>query len=146
VDLLPAARDFGLALEQDEKLAAAVAFRRHLLARGEIDLVGDVRDVFEPLFVELREERNALQELHLRVLVEAHMANISPSEALATVTGWASFRRSSARRRVWRACCWCSWACRSPRSSRTAATCRRRSRRNGGAPAPGFAAGSCLGW
>src|SRR5204863_407500 len=104
----------------------AVALRRHHLARGKIDLVGDVCDVVQGLPVELREERNPLQELHLGVFVESHRANISPSEALATVIGWASFRRSSPRRRVWLACCWCSWECRSRRSSRTAATFRQR--------------------
>ena len=106
---MAAARHLGLALQEYEELAAAVSLGRHLLSCRQVELVGDVRDLLEALLVELREERTLLEKLDFRVLAQSHRANISPSGALATVIGWTSFRRFSARRRVWRACCSCSW-------------------------------------
>src|SRR5262249_30975961 len=112
----------GFTPDQDEELPAPVSLGRHLLACREIQLVGDMRDVLQALLVELREERDLLEELHLGVLVELHRANLSPSGAVARVGAWTSYRSFSARRRAWRAFCWCAWGSPPRASSRSAAT------------------------
>src|SRR6202043_1080753 len=77
VDALVALRHVRLALEQDEELAAAIAFLGHDLSLGKIELVRDVGDLSEPFLRELREEGHLLDQLDLSVLAQTHLATVT---------------------------------------------------------------------
>ena len=65
VDLAALAAHLGLAVEQDEELAAGVAFADQLLARGQVDLVGDLRDLLHPALGAAGEQRHAVEDVDL---------------------------------------------------------------------------------
>ena len=72
VHLLAVLDHVGRPLDEDEELAPGSALARQLLALSEVDLVRDAADLGQLLLRAVREQRRALQELHLRVLVQPH--------------------------------------------------------------------------
>ena len=67
----PVLADVGLALEQDEEFAAGLAQTCQVLALGEVDLVGDLRNLLELAPRAVCEERHALEQLDL-VVASSH--------------------------------------------------------------------------